>query len=113
MGEKIEFQSEEDTQKARIEDQSLGNDLVGIDELLSMHELFLALKKKVGKSTLYAMARERKIPSCQIGKGGLRFILPEVLHAIRRPAMSTKPQLEPYQQHRNGVDMQKVCEDDD
>lgn len=45
-----------------------------------------ALGGAIAESTLYGMARRREIPCYTIGKAGVRFIVEEVISALRRPA---------------------------
>ncbi len=46
------------------------------------------------KATAYRMAKAGKIPCYAVGakEGGIRFVVAEVLAAIRRPAKNTQPQ---------------------
>jgi excisionase family DNA binding protein len=53
-----------------------------IDTLLKAGEL--ARRLNCGKSTVYRLAQEGRIPAIGIGQTGVRFSLPDVLEALKR-----------------------------
>ena len=44
----------------------------------------LAIQLSCGKSTIYKLAKERKIPVVRIGMTGVRFDVDEVLEALKK-----------------------------